>query len=93
MPLCIQGHEFKVDLFLLEIKGFEVVLGVQWMIELETIKTNYKELTMEFQWGGKEVTLKGDSILIETPYRGRKLNKLAMMEGVCELYRLSSARP
>lgn len=47
--LCIQGTEFVVDLFILEIKGSEIVLGVQWLIELGTVKTNYRDLIMEFQ--------------------------------------------
>lgn len=80
--LNIQGHEFIVDLYVLEIKGSEVVLGVQWLVELGTIKTNYKELTMEFLHEGKEVKLKGEHILNSTPFKGKKFNKLATNEGI-----------
>lgn len=90
VPLFIQGHEFVVDLFVLEIKGSEIVLGVQWLIELGTIKTNYQELIMEFQWRGKEVKLMGENLLIGTPCKGRKLSKLAAYEGVSEFYQLNS---
>lgn len=57
VSLVIQGPEFIVDLFVLEIKGADVVLGVQWLIELGTIKTNYQELIMEFSYKGKDVKL------------------------------------
>lgn len=90
VPLYIQGLEFVVDLFVLEIIGPEVVLGVQWLIELGTIKTIYQELTMGFSWGGKDVKLKGENILIETPCKGKKLSKLAALDRISKLYHLSS---
>lgn len=78
----IQGNEFVVDLYVLEIKGCEVVLGVQWLIELGTIKSNYQDLTMEFNFQNRTVKLQGDNILISDPFRGRKLSKLAAIEGI-----------
>lgn len=62
VALHIQGYKFVVDLFVLEIRGSEVVLGVQWLIQLGTIKTNYQDLSMEFSWEGEDVMLKGDNI-------------------------------
>lgn len=73
--LSIQGHEFVTNLFVLEIKGAEVVLGVQRVIDLGTVKTNYKDLTKEFSYGGKEVKLQGGNILINTSIRRKKINK------------------
>ena len=34
MPLHMQGHDFQVDTFVLDLKGADVVLGVQWMMGL-----------------------------------------------------------
>ncbi|VFQ68244.1 unnamed protein product [Cuscuta campestris] len=31
MPLCLQGHRFDVDLYILEIHGPDIVLGMQWL--------------------------------------------------------------
>lgn len=39
VTLKIQGHVFVTDLFVLEIKDLDVVLGVQWLIELGNIMT------------------------------------------------------
>lgn len=63
------------------------------MIELGTIKTNYLELSMEFQWRGREVTLKGEGLLIDTPCKSKRLTKLAITEWVYDLYQLSLVRP
>lgn len=88
--LIIQGREFSVDLFILEIKGSEIVLGVQWMIELGTIKTNYRDLTMQFNYQGKEVVLQGENMLAPIPLKGKKLNKMMMVDAVAGFYQLQT---
>lgn len=90
VPIIIQGHEFTVDLFVLEIKGSDIVLGVQWLIELGTIKTNYQELTMEFCYKGADVKLQGENILNSTSFKGKKLGKLANSENLSEFYQLNT---
>lgn len=67
-----------------------MVLGVQWMIELGTVKTNYKELTMEFTYGGKDVKLQGECMLTTTPIRGKAINKLVVADEVIEFYQLQT---
>ncbi|KAF7811918.1 Transposon Ty3-G Gag-Pol polyprotein [Senna tora] len=49
VPLKLQEHAVTVDLFVLDIKGSDVVLGVQWLAELGDVMTNHKELTLTFQ--------------------------------------------
>lgn len=85
VTLKIQWHEFTTDLFVLEIKGSNIVLGVQWLIELGTIMTNYKELTMQFSLGGKEIKIQGPNMLASTPLRGKTLNKLIMTNSISVL--------
>ena len=41
LPIVIQGHVFTMDLYVLDLKGADIVLGVQWMMGLGTIRTNY----------------------------------------------------
>lgn len=46
----------QVDLFVLPLSGLDVVLGVQWLSELGRVMSDYKKMTMEFQWGDSWVT-------------------------------------
>ncbi|VFQ73335.1 unnamed protein product [Cuscuta campestris] len=59
-PLLLQGVLFEVDLYLLEIHGPDMVLGVQWLQTLGKVSHDYANMTMEFAWNGATVTLRGD---------------------------------
>ncbi|VFQ81342.1 unnamed protein product [Cuscuta campestris] len=59
--VALQGHIFAIDLYLLEIHGPEVVLGVQWLQTLGKVSHDYANLTMEFTWNGVTVQLRGDA--------------------------------
>ncbi|GJT81002.1 reverse transcriptase [Tanacetum coccineum] len=50
---------FTTDVMLLPLGGCEMVLGIQWLATLGDIKCNFKELRMEFKYGGKKVQLRG----------------------------------
>ncbi|VFQ73826.1 unnamed protein product [Cuscuta campestris] len=58
--LSLQGNVFLVDLYILEIHGTDVVLGVQWLQTLGRICHDYAKMTMEFTMGKKMITLRGD---------------------------------
>lgn len=47
-PIMIQGHLFEIDLFILPVKGPDVILGVQWLQDLGDITQNFHHLTMRF---------------------------------------------
>ncbi|VFQ94532.1 unnamed protein product [Cuscuta campestris] len=55
-----RGHLFEIDLFMLEVHGPDIVLGVQWLQTLGKVAHDYAKLTMEFLWNGTTVTLRGD---------------------------------
>ncbi|VFQ69232.1 unnamed protein product [Cuscuta campestris] len=57
--VALQGHIFAIDLYLLEIHGPDVVLGVQWLQTLGKVSHDYANLTMEFTWNGATVQLRG----------------------------------
>ena len=59
VKLWLQDHVFSVNLFILPIQGAELVLGIQWLELLGPVITDYKLLTMDFQWKGKAVHLIG----------------------------------
>ncbi|VFQ84386.1 unnamed protein product [Cuscuta campestris] len=60
-PLLLQCVLFEVDLYLLEIHGPDVVLGVQWLQTLGKVSHDYANMTMEFCWNGSPVTLRGNT--------------------------------
>ncbi|VFQ74686.1 unnamed protein product [Cuscuta campestris] len=61
VSLELQGTSFTVDLYVLQIHGHDVVLGVQWLRLLGRVLHDYDKVTMEFTWGEHQVTLHGDT--------------------------------
>ncbi|XP_035543593.1 uncharacterized protein LOC118347680 [Juglans regia] len=57
--ISIQGEVFQVNMYLLDLAGCDMVLGIQWLQALGSILWNFKDLTMQFQHNGKAVILKG----------------------------------
>ncbi|KAH9678316.1 hypothetical protein KPL71_025660 [Citrus sinensis] len=65
VALTLQGTVFTLDIFVLPIKGPDVVLGIQWLQLLGRVSHDYSALSMEFCWNGTPLTLRGD--LATTP--------------------------
>ncbi|KAG6422036.1 hypothetical protein SASPL_118597 [Salvia splendens] len=59
-PISLQGNCFDIDLFLLQVEGPDVILGVQWLQELGKVALDFRHLTMEFLWNQSRVTLTGE---------------------------------
>nr|GMD47253.1 Transposon Ty3-G Gag-Pol polyprotein [Ipomoea batatas] len=59
VPLWLQDHLFTTDLFILPIKGPDIVLGVQWLQELGKVTHDYAGVSKEFNWRGEHVCLQG----------------------------------
>ncbi|VFQ75520.1 unnamed protein product [Cuscuta campestris] len=57
--LLMQTHLFLVDLFVLQIHGQDLVLGVQWLQQLSKVAQDFAQLTLEFTWEGNLVQLRG----------------------------------
>lgn len=77
----IQGVLFTSDVMLLPLGGCELVLGVQWLSTLDTIKWNFKELTMKFLFNGKKVILRGTNQSELTWMSGKQLSKHMTQDG------------
>ncbi|KAF7823703.1 Retrotransposable element Tf2 [Senna tora] len=88
MEIIIQNHVFMVDLFVLDLKGSDVVLGVQWLAGLGDIVINHKELRMSFQWGEETVKIQGESLLIPEPINGKGIKRMAMENTLTCLFSL-----
>lgn len=52
VALTLGEATFAVDLLLLPIYGADIVLGVQWMLQIGPILFDYNELWMEFDHMG-----------------------------------------
>lgn len=55
------GHEFKADVMLIALGSCDMVLGVQWLSTLGTVKWDFKELIMEFMVKDQVIRLCGSS--------------------------------
>ena len=53
----MQGQNFKADVLALPLGNYDLVLGIQWLVELGDILWNFKELQMKFVNGGQECVL------------------------------------
>jgi len=55
----LHGAEFQSEVYLLPLGSCDLVLGVQWLSTLGTIKWNFKQLKMEFKQGDRQFILRG----------------------------------
>jgi hypothetical protein len=59
LTLIIQGHPVTTDYYILPVAACQLVLGVQWLATLGPVKTDYKQLTMNFNIAGISHTFQG----------------------------------
>lgn len=62
-PYTIQSHQFSTDFRLLEILGYDIILGADWIFTHSPVGLNLK--TREFyitQYGDKLITFKDESL-------------------------------
>ncbi|GJV35070.1 putative nucleotidyltransferase, ribonuclease H [Tanacetum coccineum] len=55
----LKGETFVTDVVLLPLAGCDMVLGIQWLSTLGDIKSNFKDLRMEFVYNNKKMVLRG----------------------------------
>lgn len=93
VTLLVQSHIFNLDLFVLDIEGADVVLGIQWLATLGTILTNYATLIMEFCLQRQQIKLCGDDAALANPLSPTGFNKLVTSGGVSSCYMCLQAIP
>lgn len=54
-----QGYQCTTDFLVLSVKGFDLVLGVQWLSALGPIVWDFSNLTMKFKNGNQTCVLRG----------------------------------
>ncbi|GKA46104.1 retrotransposon-related protein [Tanacetum coccineum] len=93
VTLDIQGLQMDVDLYMLPMKGPDIVLGIQWLQKLGKVTYDYSNQTMEFSWSGRDYALKGEESLRLKQISLRHMRYLLETEevyGVYELYLLAT---
>lgn len=90
VPLSIQGHDFRLDLYHLPLCGADIVLGVQWLKFLGPITTDYHNLTMTFVHMGQPITLNADAPPIPSAASVHKLKRLAQTQSISALFHIST---
>ncbi|XP_061344472.1 uncharacterized protein LOC133290409 [Gastrolobium bilobum] len=61
VPLLIQGYSFVVDLWIIELSGFGIILGMSWLSRIGRVLHYYSELSMEFMTCEGRVILHGEN--------------------------------
>jgi hypothetical protein len=59
VQVWLQRTSFTFEIFLLPLRGYDLVLGAQWLRTLGPILWDFSKLVMSFQWKGKQVSLTG----------------------------------
>ncbi|KAK8957341.1 hypothetical protein KSP39_PZI000693 [Platanthera zijinensis] len=59
VELRLQGYVCRTDVYLLPIRGSDMVLGVQWLRQLKRVTTDWEKMTLEFSYLGTEHCLQG----------------------------------
>jgi hypothetical protein len=59
VPVWLGGTLFTQEFFLVDLRGYNSVLGAQWLKMLGPILWDFSSLRMSFRWQGKKVTLVG----------------------------------
>lgn len=54
----LQNLKFKSDMFLMPLGNYDMVLGIQWLSKLGSIKWDFKRMIMKFDVGPCRCVLK-----------------------------------
>lgn len=65
----------------LELGASDVILGIKWLETLGPVTTNWKTQVMQFELGGSNITLKGDSSLIRSKISLKAMLRSLRKEG------------
>lgn len=59
VPVLLEGTLFILEFFLIDLQGYDAILGAQWLKTLGPILWNFASLHMSFTWQGRKVSLTG----------------------------------
>jgi Retroviral aspartyl protease len=53
----LQGHEFERDIRVLDVRGYDMILGLDWLTSLDPMKIDWGKGSLEFRQKDKEIRL------------------------------------
>nr|GEV56381.1 reverse transcriptase domain-containing protein [Tanacetum cinerariifolium] len=84
VAIDIQGLSMYVDLYMLPMKGPDIVLKIQWLQKLGKVTHDYSKQTIEFIWSDQGYMLRGEKALqmkrISWDYMRELLERMAYTE-------------
>ncbi|KAJ4753988.1 polyprotein [Rhynchospora pubera] len=57
LQFSLQGHEFEKDMRVLDVKGYDVILGLDWLTELGPMMVDWGQGCIQFKRNNKDVKL------------------------------------
>lgn len=57
------GHTFTTQVWLMDLKDWDAILGVEWLSQLGNLHCNYSEQSMQFSWDGQQVLITSESLV------------------------------
>lgn len=88
VSLVVQDTKIVVDLYVLEVTGCDIVLGIQWLAELGNIVANFKKMMISFMLDGRHVQFQGDSLINPEPLSHKLLQKSISHDSVAGIFAL-----
>jgi len=73
----LQQLDLQTGYYALPLYGMDMVLGVEWMMQLGTYTTTLQEQFMEFKWRGKNYNLYGSGS--QNPPRKELTNSILLL--------------
>ncbi|XP_061357783.1 uncharacterized protein LOC133302076 [Gastrolobium bilobum] len=86
VPLNLQAQMFTVDLFVLDLKGDDLVLRIQWLETLGPILTDYAQMSMSFSHNNSTTILQGDRTITPTQISQAQFHKLIAQDSVSSYF-------
>ncbi|KAK8957587.1 hypothetical protein KSP39_PZI000335 [Platanthera zijinensis] len=80
--LTIQKHNFSSNLFVLDLYGSDIVLGMVWLESLGNVTTNYRDKHMSFQHTNQTICLQGIQPIVTNPITPSQINKLVSQDSI-----------
>eukprot|EP00268_Persea_americana_P037579 TRINITY_DN37239_c5_g1_i1.p1 TRINITY_DN37239_c5_g1~~TRINITY_DN37239_c5_g1_i1.p1 ORF type:complete len:204 (+),score=23.86 TRINITY_DN37239_c5_g1_i1:1076-1687(+) len=91
LEINIQGYKSQSDIFLLSLKGSDVVLGVQWLQKLGPVVWDFNNLTMDFTVNHHQYHLHGQPKAIVSPATVQSLERILKHRSQGFLMQLTSS--